>query len=180
MTPPEPFSEPPTQDEIDAAQRLGVSLAIYRQFKRNAGPAADRLEKGDGPADIVAEQRQAEKMRREPGLFKKRDEAPNIFVAAAETPGEVAQTLLTIACYIVVMFGSLLAYGLEKAQRIPGIFQMGLLFVMVLPAMMLSSFIWERIGEGARDFFRLLIRIWPLTLIGLIFLLGMIKLLVQG
>ena len=175
---PEPFNEPPTPEEIDAAQRLGVPVAMYRQFKRNAGPEAERLEKGDGPADIVAEERLAEKMRREPGLFKQRHEAPNIFVEAANTPGEVAKTLLTIFCYLVLMF-LLVAFGGDKVHKAPGIFQMIGLFVLVIPAMMLASFLWERIGEGARDFCRLLVRLWPLTLIALIFAFGMLKMLLQ-
>lgn len=177
--PPEPFNEPPSPAEIDAAQRLGVSVEMYRQFKRNAGPAAERLEQGDGPADIVAEDHLADKMRREPGLFKKRNEAPSLFVQAAETPGEVAQTILTIFCYLVLMFGSLIVYGVEKAQRIPGIFQVVILGLLVIPAMMLSSRIWERIGEGARDFCRTLVRIWPVTLVLLILVFGGLKLLLQ-
>jgi hypothetical protein len=177
--PPEPVPEPPTPAEVEAARRLGVPLELYRQFKRNAGPAAERLEKGDGPADVVAEQQLADKMRRQPGLFKRQNTAPNIFVQAAETPGEVAKTLLTIFCYVVLMFGSLIFYGVEKAQRIPGIFQMVILGLLVIPALMLSSFIWEHIGEGARDVCRALVRFWPLTLVGLIFLFGMLKMLLQ-
>lgn len=177
--PPGPFNEPPTPEEVDAAQRLGMSLDLYRQFKRNAGPAAEKLEQGDGPADVVAEERLAEKMRREPGLLKGRNEAPNLLVQAAETPGEVAKTLLLVFCYVALMFGGLIAYGVEKAQRIPGIFQMVILGLLVIPAMMLSSFIWERIGEGARDFCRTLVRIWPVTLIVLIFILGGLKLLLS-
>ena len=111
-------------------------------------------------------------------MFKSRNEAPNIFVEAAETPGEVAKTLLTIFCYLALMF-LIVAFGGEKVQKIPGIFQMVALGILVIPAMLLASFIWERIGEGLRDFFRLLIRIWPLTLLGLIFFLGMIKLLLK-
>ncbi len=174
MPPPDSFNEPPTPEEIAAARRLGMPLDMYRQFKRNAGPAAESLERGDGPADIVAEERLAEKLRREPGLFKRRHEAPNIFVEAAETPGEVAKTLLTIFCYLVLMF-LLVAFGGDKVHKAPGIFQVIGLFVLVIPAMMLASFFWERIGEGARDFCRLLVRFWPLTLIALIFAFGLLK-----
>jgi hypothetical protein len=52
-----------------------------------------------------------------------------------------------------------------------------ILGLLVIPAMMLSSFIWDRIGEGARDICRLLVRIWPVTLIGLVFLFGILKML---
>jgi hypothetical protein len=178
MTPPDSFNEPPTPDEIETAQRLGMPLDLYRRFKRNAGPAAEKLEKGDGPADIVAEERLAEKMRREPGLFKSRNEAPNIFVEAAENPGEVAKTLLTIFCYLGLMF-LLVVFGGDKVHKAPGIFQMIGSFVLVVPAMMLASFLWERIGEGARDFCRLLVRFWPVTLVGLIFGFGLLKIVLQ-
>lgn len=176
--PPESLNEPPTPEEIDAAQRLGMPLHLYRQFKQNAGPAAERLEKGDGPADIVAEERLAEKMRREPGFLKGRNEAPNIFVEAAATPGEVAKTILTIFCYVVLML-LLVAFGGDKVHKAPGIFQVIGLFVLVIPAMMLSSFLWERIGEGARDVCRWLERLWPLTLIGVFLAFGLLKYLLQ-
>lgn len=176
MTSPTPFDEPPTPAEIEAAKRFGVSVAMYRQFKRQAGPAAEKLETGEGPTDIVQEAQQAERMRREPGLFKRRDTAPNIFVEAAQTPGEVAKTLLTIFCYLVLLC-LIVGFGGDKVQKVPGIFQVIGGFLLVIPAMMLSSAIWERIGEGARDVVRLAIRFWPLTLIAAIFLLGGVRML---
>lgn len=43
--------------------------------------------------------------------------------------------------------------------------------------MLLASFIWERIGENARDIVRVLVRFWPLTLIALLFALGLVRIL---
>ncbi len=175
---PSPFSEPPTQAEIDAAQRLGVDVNLYRRFKRNAGPAGERLEQGDGPADIVKEEQLAQRLRIAPGRFKGRNQAPNILVSAARTPGEVAKTLLTIGCYLLLLF-AIIGFGGEKVQRVPGIFQVIAMGVLLIPAMLLSSFIWERVGEGVRDGVRQLVRFWPLTVLVLIFVVGTIKLLLR-
>ncbi len=178
MTDHTPFSDPPTEAEIEAAQRFGVSVGLYRRFKRNAGPGADRLEGGDGPADIVAEVQLAEKMRREPGFFKPRDKARGMLVSAARTPGEAAQTVLTIACYLGLMF-LIIGLGGERVQRVPGVFQVIALGLLLIPAMMISSRVWRSIGEGMRDRVRLLVRFWPVTLLILIFLLGGVRLLVD-
>ncbi len=174
MSEPMSFPTPPTEAEIDAAERLGVGLDLYRQLKRNAGAAGDRLEQGDGPADVVKEQHLADKLRREPGIFKARNTAPNVLVAAARTPGEVAQTLLTIFCYLALMF-LVVGFGGERVQRIPGVFQVAALGLLLIPAMMLSSAIWRGLGEGVRDTIRALIRFWPLTFVALIFLLGLLR-----
>lgn len=173
-----PFSTPPTQAEIEAAQRFGVSVNMYRRFKRNAGPAADALERGEGPSDIVADARLAERMRREGGLFKSRNSAPSVLDSASRTPGEVAQTILTIACYLVLMF-LIIGLGGERVQRVPGVFQVVAAGLLVIPALMLSSRIWRGVGEGVRDRVRLLVRYWPLTLFALLFLLGGIRVLLQ-
>jgi hypothetical protein len=52
-------------------------------------------------------------------------------------------------------------------------------FLLVIPAMLLASFIWERIGENARDIVRVLVRFWPLTLIALLFVLGLVRMLLE-
>ena len=41
-------------------------------------------------------------------------------------------------------------------------------------------FFWRVIGEGARDVVRTLVRFWPLTLLGLVFILGLLKVLLHG
>lgn len=176
----DPRSEPPTQAEIDAAQRLGVGVDFYRRFKANAGEAGAKLEQGEGPADIVAEEQLYQKMRIEPGLFKRGHEAPNLLVTAVRAPGEVAQMLLTVGCYVVLMFGTLITLGAERVQKVPGIFQVIALGVLVIPAMMLSSLVWRSVGERARDVMRFLVRAWPLTLIALLFGLGLLKLFFAG
>lgn len=178
MPPPIPWSGPPTQREIDAAQRLGISVELYRRFKRNAGPEADRFERGDGPLDIVEEEHLAQKLRIEPGLFKRRHTAPNILVQAARTPGEVARSLLTIICYLMMMF-LIIGLGGEAVQRVPGVFQVLALGVLLIPAMLLSSFIWRHLGEGGRDVARVLVKFWPLTLPALLFGIGALKLLLS-
>jgi len=173
-----PFPHPPTQAEIEAAERFGVSVDLYRRFKRNAGPAADRLERGEGPADVAEEALLAERLRRQGGVFKRRDTPPNILVSAHRTPGEVAQTILTIACYLILMF-LIVGLGGERVQRVPGVFQVFAAGLLLIPAMMISSRIWRGVGEGVRERVRLLVRWWPVTLIALIFLLGGIKLMLE-
>ncbi len=198
MSDPVPFSTPPTPSEINAARRLGISVDDFRRFKRNAAEAARELEAGADPADIPtkpdryeddptkpenydirAEQAEYDRMRARPGIFKRRYESPNIFVTAARTPGYVAQMVLMVFCYVVLFFAILLIYGLQKANRVPGIFQAIAMGVLVIPAMILSSLIWRRMGENARNVFRVLVRFWPVTLAGLAFALGSIKLLLR-
>ena len=178
MTDPTPFPHPPTRAEIETAARFGVSVDLYRRFKRNAGPAADRLERGEGPADIAEEALLAERMRREGGVFKLQNTPPSILASANQTPGEVAQTILTIACYLILMF-LIIGLGGERVQRVPGVFQVVAAGILVIPAMMASTRIWRGVGEGVRDRVRLLVRWWPLTLIALVFLLGAIRLLLE-
>jgi len=176
MSHPTPWSGPPTQREIDAAQRLGVDVELYRRFKRNAGPEADRFELADGPPDVVEEEHLAQKLRIEPGVFKRPHTSPSILVQAARTPGEVARSLLTIVCYLLLMF-LIIGLGGETVQRVPGVFQVAALGALLIPAMMLSTFIWTHVGEGGRDAARLVVRFWPLTLPALLFALGALKLL---
>ncbi|MCA1734405.1 MAG: hypothetical protein LC732_12500, partial [Acidobacteria bacterium] len=82
MSTPSSRSGPPTQRELDAAQRLGIDVELYRQFKQNAGPEGERFELGDGPPDIVEEEHLAQKLRIERGVFKRANTAPNILVQA--------------------------------------------------------------------------------------------------
>jgi len=51
--------------------------------------------------------------------------------------------------------------------------------VLVIPAMLLTSFLWRIVGEGVRDVLRFLVRFWPLTLIALLFGLGLLKMFLQ-
>ena len=178
MTTPSPWSGPPTQRELDAAQRLGIDVALYRQFKQNAGTEGDRFELGEGPPDIVEEEQLAQKLRIESGVFKRPHTAPNVLVKASRTPGEVARSLLTIVCYLLLMF-LIIGLGGETVQRVPGVFQVAAAGALLIPAMMLSSFIWTHVGEGGRNVARLLVRFWPLTLPALLFALGAVKLLLS-
>jgi hypothetical protein len=133
MSFPLPLSGPPTQRETDAAQRLGLNVELYRQFKRNAGPEADRFELGDGPVDIVEEEHLAQKLRIEPGRFKAAHTAPNLLVQAVRTPGEVARSLLTIVCYLLLMF-LIIGLGGDTVQRVPGVLQVAALGVLLIPS----------------------------------------------
>lgn len=132
----------------------------------------------DRPEDIVAEEALARQMHRRSGVFKRQNSAPNIFSQAARTPGEVAKTILTIACYLGLMF-LIVAFGGQRVRAVPGIFQVVGLGLLIIPAMSLSSLIWEAIGETARDGVRLLVRFWPLTLVLLVFALGGLRLLLE-
>ncbi len=103
---------------------------------------------------------------------------PSVFASAAKTPGEAAQTVLTISCYLVLMF-LIIGFGGERVQRVPGVFQVMAAGLLLVPAMMISSRLWRWIGERMRDRVRILFRFWPLTLFVLIFLLGGIRMLME-
>ena len=175
------FAPRPTAEDIAAAQRLGMTITEYQAVKLEvlAAEARKELPPDDRPADIVREERIAQRVRREPGVFKPRNESPNILVQAARTPGEVAKTVIFVLLYLVAMI-ALIILGGEKVNRIPGIFQCVALGVLVIPVMWLTGRMWEAMGEGARDVCRALVGFWPLTLIALIFGLGLLKLLLGG
>lgn len=172
------FAPKPTAEDAAAAQRLGVTVAEYQAAKLEvlAEEARRSLPADNRPADIVREERIAARLRREPGLVKRRDETPNVFVQAARTPGEVAQTLLFVLCYVVGLC-ALVIVGGESVTRLPGVFQCGLLGLLILPAMWVARRLWTAIGEGARDLLRGLVRSWPVTLLALIFFLGLLRML---
>jgi len=77
-----------------------------------------------------------------------------------------------------VMF-LIVGFGGDAVQRVPGIFQVIALGLLLIPAMTISSLVWRGVGEGMRDRVRLLVRFWPLTLIALIYLLGGLRLLLE-
>lgn len=170
----------PTPEDEAEALRLGVTMDEYRAMKLQVQFEQARKEAGikDAPPDIAAEEAKAAQMRREAGFIKPRNAAPNIFVQAAKTPGEVAKTILFVLCYLVGMI-ALVVLGGERVQKMPGVFQCVILGLMVIPVMMVTGRIWEAIGEGGRDVLRALVRFWPLTLVALIFVLGIIKMLAQ-
>ncbi len=171
----------PTAEDIAAAQRLGVPIAEYLAVKLEvlAEEARKQLPPDDRPADIVREERIAQRLRREPGIFKPRHQSPNLFVQAARAPGEVAKTVIFVLLYLVAMV-TLIILGGEKVHRLPGVFQCIALGLLIIPVMWLTGRVWEAMGEGARDVCRALVRFWPLTVIALIFLLGLLKLLLDG
>lgn len=165
------------EDEADA-KRLGVTPDEYRSIKLQVQvEQAQQAAPPDAtPPDIAAEAAEAQRLRREPGLIKPRNTTPGVLVQAVKTPGEVAQMVLFVLCYFLAMV-AVIVLGGERVQKLPGIFQCLGLGVLVLPVMWLTSRIWEAIGEGMRDVLRTLVRIWPLTLIALLFGLGLLKLL---
>jgi hypothetical protein len=173
----------PTPEEVAEAQKLGISPEAYRARKlqaragqapqANAGAEPPRLD------DITAEANQAQRLRSEPGLFKRRNTPPSLLVQAAKTPGEVAKLILFVFCYLVGLI-LLVTLGGENVTKMPGLFQCVLLGVLILPAMWATDRIWEAIGERTRDAVRLLVRFWPLTLVALVFLLGFVQFLRRG
>ncbi len=175
------FAPKPGPEDHAAAQRLGVTIEEYQAVKLEVmlEEAKKQLPPDDRPADIVREERIAQRLRREPGLIKPRNETPNILVQAAKAPGEVAQMILFVLLYLAAMI-ALIVFGGEKVTKLPGIFQCIGLGVLIIPVMWLTSRVWEAIGETARDVCRALVRFWPLTLIGLLFALGLLKLLLGG
>jgi hypothetical protein len=165
---------PPVSADEAEARKLGVTLDEYRVMKPQL--EAEQARWAGTPPDIAAEAAKAERMRREPGIIKRRNETPNLLVQAAKTPGEVAQMILFVVCYILLLVGVVAIWG-EQLRKVPGLFQFVGLGVLILPAMWLASRIWSALGEGARDGFRLLVRFWPLTLIVGFFLLLLLKVL---
>ena len=89
-------------------------------------------------------------MRRDPGLIKARNTAPNILVQAVETPGEVARTILFVFLDVVGLAAFVIVGG-ERVQKMDGIFQCVLLGLMLIPVWWLTNRIWEGIGEGDRE-----------------------------
>ena len=155
---------------------MGVSIGEYRTIKRHAA-VGQSLKEGGRPPDIVAEETEAARLRRNPGLLKTRNTAPNLFVQAVKTPGEVAQMILFVICYVIGLAGIMIIWG-DRVQKIPGLFQCVLLGLLIIPAMMVTSRIWEAIGERGRDWVRALVRFWPLTLVALFFAIILIKVLI--
>ena len=171
----------PTAEDVAAAGRLGVTVDEYRAMKVAVAfeDARKRLPPDQRPADIAQEERIAERLRREPGIIKPRDQSPGVLVQAARAPGEVAKTVIFVLLYFLSMMASVILGG-ERVHRLPGIFQFLALGVLVVPVMWLTGRIWEGMGEGARNACRALVRFWPLTLVGLVLILGALKLLLGG
>jgi hypothetical protein len=165
-----------TPEDEAAARELGVTADEYRVMKPEIQAEEMRRAAGGSgtPPDIAAEENTAWRLRREPGLIKLRNETPNLLVQAAKTPGEVAQMILFVICYILELAG-IVVMGGERLQKIPGLFQYVLLGILIFPTMWITSRIWAAIGERARDVFRIMVRFWPLTLIGLFFVLVLLK-----
>jgi len=175
------LAPPATPEDEAEALRLGVDVNTYRATKLEglANQARKAQQENSGvPDDIAAETAVAMRLHRNPGLIKPRNTAPNILVQAAETPGEVARTILFVFLYVVGLAGVVIIGG-ERVQKMPGIFQCGLLALLIIPVWWATSRIWEAIGEGARDAVRALVRFWPLTLVALVFALGILRILWQ-
>jgi len=167
------FAPKLTPEDEAEARRLGVTADEYKVMKLEAQAAQARREVGgvETPPDIAAEEAAARSMRARPGLIKPRYTAPNLLVQAAKTPGEVAQMILFVICYVFGLAGSMILWG-ERIQKIPGIFQCVLLGLLIIPSMWVTSRIWAAMGERARDAIRAMVRFWPLTLVALFFLFG--------
>ena len=171
-----------TPEEEAAARAQGMTVAAYRALKllQQAEQARKAANRADGmPDDVAAEADKATRLRQDPSLFKLRGQSTNILVQAARTPGEVAKVILFVFLYLAGMI-ALVVLGGERVQKMPGIFQCGLLALLIIPVWWLMNRIWYGIGEGARDFIRLLVRFWPLTLVMLVFLLGLVRLALHG
>lgn len=163
------FAPQATPEDEAEARRLGVDVDAYRATKLQVlAEQAKRPDAGAEPPrlDITKEEAEAMRLRAQPGLIKPRNTAPNIFVQAAKTPGEVAKMILFVLCYVVGLI-LLVNLGGEKVTKLPGLFQCVLLGVLILPAMWATDRIWAAIGERARDVIRALVRFWPLTLVAL-------------
>jgi hypothetical protein len=171
-----------TPEEQAAARAQGMTVAAYRamQLLQQAEQARKAANRADGvPDDVAAEADKARQLQHDPGLFKPRGEAPNLLVQAARTPGEVAKVILFVLLYLAGMI-ALVVLGGERVQKLPGIFQCGLLALLIIPVWWLMNRIWYGIGEGARDFIRALVRFWPVTLVALVLILGVLRVAFQG
>jgi hypothetical protein len=134
-------------------------------------PSRDEL-----PDDIAEEEALYEELRREPGLLKRAGRAPNLLVITWKTPGHFANLVLLVLYYILCMAVCLWSLGPEGVRRIPGIFQCGILALLVLPAALLSSWTWRLAGPGPRAVIRWLIRLWPLSLPAFLYIAVLAKL----
>lgn len=171
-----------TPEEQAAARDAGMTVAAYRAMRLIQQAEQSRKESNRAagmPDDVAAEEDKAARLRHEPGVFKRRNEAPNVLMQAAKTPGEVAKMILFVILYLAGM-AAIVVIGGERVQKMPGIFQCGLLALLIIPVWWLMNRIWYGIGEGARDVIRLMVRFWPLTLVLLVFLLGGLRLLLKG
>ncbi len=171
----------PTPEEEAAARAQGVEVPTYRAMKMAEQVAQARAaanEKAGIPADVAAETDKAMAMQHDAGLLKRRGVSPNILVQAAATPGEVARMVLFVFLYVAGLAVMLITAG-ERVQKLPGIFQCGLLALLLIPVWWLTNRIWNGVSEGVRDICRALVRFWPLTLVLLVFALGMLRLLKQ-
>ena len=171
----------PTPEEEAAARAQGLSVPAYRaaQIAAQVASARKAANERDGvPDDVAAESDKAMEMQRNAGLLKRRGVSPNILVQAAETPGEVARMVLFVFLYVAGLAVMMIIAG-ERVQKLPGIFQCGLLALLLIPVWWLTNRIWHGVGEGVRDFFRALVRFWPATLVLLVFALGILRVLKQ-
>jgi hypothetical protein len=125
----------------------------------------DVMNDAEMPEDISAEQGLLDYLRREPGMFKRRNKTPNLFVLAWRTPGELANMFLFVVCYLTGMAVYVNALGAERAREIPGIAHCLFLALLIVPAYFFAGRIWRIIGISGRNVVRLCIRFWPLTLV---------------
>lgn len=168
-----------TEAERAEARRLGVTDEEYQATKLEATVAQVRVEAAAGeeppPLDIVQEEAELARLRREPGFFKRRGEAPGLLTQAAHAPGTVAQGVLAIGLWLVQVAVLIIAKG-EQVKAWPGILQVIVLGVFVGTAMWLAGRLWHWLGERGRDVLRTMVRFWPVTLAGLLLLLGLLRL----
>ena len=128
----------------------------------------DNDDDDDLPEDIAEEQALARKLRAEPGLFKGRHRAPNIFITAWRTPGELATLFLLVQSYILYLFAFLFYLGPEQVRKIPGIIQCAILAALIIPAWITAHFVWRKCGLPIRNIIRVLIRLWPVNIVVLL------------
>jgi hypothetical protein len=179
-----PLAPKATPEDEAEARRLGVTVDEYRARKLEtqfgvAWQEAGKNDEDDTPPDIREESDEARRLRMEPGVFKPRNKPPSLIVQAAKTPGEVAKVVIFVLIYLVAMIVPMMVAG-KQLNRLPGIFQAIGLGLLIIPVMWATGRVWEAMGEGARDVCRVLVRFWPLTLIALLFALGVLKMILGG
>lgn len=128
------------------------------------------------PDDIAEEKALAEQLRAEPGFFKRRNKAPNLFVQAWRTPGEVAVLFLGILGYSIGLALYLVSLGPERAKTVPGVVHCLVLALLVLPAWMAANFVWRRMGVAVRQVVRCCVRLWPVSFVAILALLRLFAL----
>ncbi len=178
---------PPSPDKDEAAaRRLGITLEQYRSLQRSfqcddvealveearrRGSTSMTEEEGNG--DVQNEEAAYQHLRRTGSFFRSRGQSPGLLETASKTPGQIATMILTCAYWLVLLVLTAPYYqswGFREALSLIPFFGSAIL------AWSAAEATWRKIGPERRERVRIAIRFWPVTLVVLIFTLGLLRL----